>query len=145
MEVGKVAYWPVATDIAAQANVAVQGNSGRSCWMLQTTRMTHFGHRAVTLSALCRCCAVISKFRGFPESFCRYRQAYRALPEEKDGRRQSLRRSRRNTLIESDCAHREADQSNVAKCVISRPNNAGRRALDRRRRFRRGVWLHRLY
>jgi hypothetical protein len=25
MEVGKVAYWPVATDIAAQANVAVQG------------------------------------------------------------------------------------------------------------------------
>jgi len=55
------------------------------------TESDHFGHRAVTLSALCRCYAVISKFRGFPESLCRYRQAYRALPEEKDGRRQSLR------------------------------------------------------
>ena len=35
-----VGSWPVATDIAAQADVGVQGNSGRRCGVLQTTKMT---------------------------------------------------------------------------------------------------------
>jgi hypothetical protein len=32
--------WPVSSDIAAQANVGVQSNSGSHCQMLQTTRLT---------------------------------------------------------------------------------------------------------
>jgi len=35
--------WPFSSDIAAQANVGVQGNSGSRCRMFQTTRMTRNG------------------------------------------------------------------------------------------------------
>jgi hypothetical protein len=49
---GHVAFWPVATDIAAQANVGVQDNSGRRCQMLQTTLMIPSGHQPNSLRRL---------------------------------------------------------------------------------------------
>jgi hypothetical protein len=56
-----VGSWPVATDIAAQADVGVQGNSGRRCGVLQTTKMTHLRHDGgearrpkIALGDLCR-------------------------------------------------------------------------------------------
>ena len=41
-----VAYWPVATDIAAQADVGFRGNCGSGRRSLETSKMTHNGSRA---------------------------------------------------------------------------------------------------
>jgi len=42
--VQNVAYWPVATDIAAQADVGFWGNCGSGRRLLETSKMTHLRH-----------------------------------------------------------------------------------------------------